>query len=108
MAARHKIDESSILFYHIGLMQIENLNLFCDLVETQNFTRAAEKNSVTTSAITQMLHADAVRRIQQLANDSVIELAVCHSIFLHQLPPVQKQFQQKFSRRSNQCPPWPH
>ena len=94
MAARHKIDESSILFYHIGLMQIENLNLFCDLVETQNFTRAAEKNSVTTSAITQMLHADAVRRIQQLANDSVIELAACHSIYLHQLPPCLKQFRQ--------------
>ena len=115
-------------------MQIENLQLFCDLVETQSFTRAADKNYLTTSAITQMLHAlergtgeqlvqrrghkfrltpageiyyqhareivqlaaDAVRRIQQLASDSVIELGVCHSILLHQLPPVQKQFQQKF------------
>jgi DNA-binding transcriptional LysR family regulator len=115
-------------------MQVENLKLFCDLVETQSFTRAAEKNYLTQSAISQMLHAleagigetlvlrgghkfqltragevyyqyaseivrlhaDAVRHLQELASDSVIELAACHSIFLHQLPPVQKQFQQKF------------
>jgi LysR family transcriptional regulator, transcriptional activator of the cysJI operon len=111
-------------------MQIENLKLFCDLVETQNFTRAAEKNYVTTSAITQMLHvleadtgeplvlrgghtflltrageiyyqyateivcfaADAVRQMQAVASGIVIELAACHSIYLHQLPPFLKQF----------------
>jgi DNA-binding transcriptional LysR family regulator len=115
-------------------MRIENLQLFCDLVETHSFTRAAEKNGITTPAVTQMLdlmeyrigqvlvswnhqffkltpageifyqyaseivrhYADAVRRLQQAASDSVIELAACHSIFLHQLPPVQKQFQQKY------------
>ena len=38
-------------------MQIENLQLFCDLVETQSFTRAADKNGITTPAVTQMLHA---------------------------------------------------
>ena len=54
MAARHKIDESVVFEHSWVLMQIENLKLFCDLVETQNFTRAAEKNSVTTSAITQI------------------------------------------------------
>jgi DNA-binding transcriptional LysR family regulator len=117
-------------------MQIENLQLFCDLVETQSFTRAADKNGITTPAVTQMLHAlerdtgeplvlrsrhqfqltrageifyqyaseivrfhaDAVRRVQEVGVTigGVIELGVCHSIFLHQLPPVQKQFQQKF------------
>jgi len=117
-------------------MQIENLQLFCDLVETQNFTRAADKNGITTSAVTQMLHimecriglllasrnnqffqltragetyyqyaseivrlhADAVRRVQEVGATigGVVELGVCHSILLHQLPPVQKQFQQKF------------
>jgi len=117
-------------------MQIENLQLFCDLVETQSFTRAAEKNGITTSAITQMLHAlerdagetlvqrgghkfqltragevfyqyaseivrlhaDAVRRVQEVGVTigGVVELGVCHSILLHQLPPVQKQFQREF------------
>jgi hypothetical protein len=28
-------------------MQVENLELFCDLIETQSFTRAAEKNHIT-------------------------------------------------------------
>jgi DNA-binding transcriptional LysR family regulator len=115
-------------------MQIENLQLFCDLVETQSFTRAADKNGITTPAVTQMLHAlerdagetlvlrsrhqfqltrageiyyqyaseivrfyaDAERRMQELANGSVIDLGICHSIFLNQFPPVQKQFRQKY------------
>jgi DNA-binding transcriptional LysR family regulator len=37
-------------------MQIENLKLFCDLVEAQSFTDAVEKNYFTQSAISQMLH----------------------------------------------------
>ncbi len=111
-------------------MQIENLKLFCDLVETQSFTHAAEKNYITQSAVSQMLHAleggagetlvlrsshkfqltrageiyyqhaseivrlaaDAERRVQEVANGSVIELGVCHSIFRYQLPPCLKQF----------------
>jgi DNA-binding transcriptional LysR family regulator len=117
-------------------MQIENLQLFCDLVETQSFTRAADKNGITTPAVTQMLHAlerdtgeplvlrsrhqfqltrageifyqyaseivrlhaDAVRRVQEVGVTigGGGELGVCHSILLNQLPPVQKQFQQKF------------
>ena len=117
-------------------MQVENLKLFCDLVETQNFTRAAEKNYITTSAVTQMLHAlerdagetlvlrsghefqltrageiyyqyaseivrlhaDAVRRVQEVGATigGGVELGVCHSILLNQLPPVQKQFQHDF------------
>jgi DNA-binding transcriptional LysR family regulator len=115
-------------------MQIENLKLFCDLVETQSFTRAAEKNYLTQSAITRMLHAleagsgetllmrgghkfqlarageiyyqyaseivrlyaDAEQHMQEVAGGSYIDLSVCHTIFLHQLPPVQKQFQQKY------------
>jgi LysR family transcriptional regulator, transcriptional activator of the cysJI operon len=117
-------------------MQIENLKLFCDLVETQNFTRAAKRNSITASAVTQMLHhlerdagemlilrgshkfqltragetyyqyaseivrlyADAVRRVQEVG-DTIgggVELGVCHSILLHQLPPCLKQFQRDF------------
>src|ERR1039458_4082707 len=37
------------------LMQLENVRMFCDLVETQSFTRAAEKQGVTLSAVSQRL-----------------------------------------------------
>lgn len=38
-------------------MQIESLKLFCDLSETKNFTRAAQINGVTQSAVSQTLSA---------------------------------------------------
>ena len=60
-------------------------------------TRAGEIYYQYASEIVR-LYADAVRRVQEVGDTigGVIELGVCHSIFLHQLPPVQKQFQQKF------------
>ena len=58
-------------------------------------TRAGEIYYQYASEIVR-IHADAVRRILQLASDSILELAACHSIYLHQLPPCLKQFQQKF------------
>ena len=36
-------------------MKIETLNIFCDLVETRSFTRTAERNGITQSAISQQL-----------------------------------------------------
>src|SRR5215471_10932482 len=36
-------------------MQIESLKVFCDLAETQSFTRTAEINSVTQSAVSQTI-----------------------------------------------------
>jgi DNA-binding transcriptional LysR family regulator len=36
-------------------MQIESLKVFCDLVETGSFTRAAEMNGVTQSAVSQQI-----------------------------------------------------
>ena len=36
-------------------MQIESLKMFCDLVETQSFTKAAQINQVTQSAISQQM-----------------------------------------------------
>jgi DNA-binding transcriptional LysR family regulator len=36
-------------------MQIESLKVFCDLVETESFTRAAQINSVTQSAVSQQI-----------------------------------------------------
>jgi DNA-binding transcriptional LysR family regulator len=38
-------------------MQIESLKVFCDLAETQSFTKAAEVNSVTQSAVSQTITA---------------------------------------------------
>ncbi len=39
------------------LMQIESLKVFCDLTETQSFTKAAQINSVTQSAVSQQISA---------------------------------------------------
>src|SRR5437764_11110981 len=36
-------------------MQIDSLKMFCDLVETESFTKAAQMNSVTQSAISQQI-----------------------------------------------------
>jgi len=38
-------------------MQIESLKVFCDLVETESFTKAAEVNGVTQSAVSQQITA---------------------------------------------------
>lgn len=38
-------------------MQIESLKVFCDLVETQSFTKAAQINGVTQSAVSQQITA---------------------------------------------------
>jgi len=45
-------------------MQIETLKAFCDLVETRSFTRAAELNYVSQSAVSQQLRA-LERRFEQ-------------------------------------------
>jgi DNA-binding transcriptional LysR family regulator len=38
-------------------MQIESLKVFCDLVETESFTKAAQVNQVTQSAVSQQISA---------------------------------------------------
>src|ERR1035438_38649 len=38
-------------------MQIESLKVFCDLAETKSFTRAAQINGVTQSAVSQTISA---------------------------------------------------
>ncbi|BDI32704.1 transcriptional regulator [Capsulimonas corticalis] len=40
-----------------NILQIETLKLFCDLVEAQSFSRAAERNFVSQSAVSQRLRA---------------------------------------------------
>nr|MBA3438691.1 LysR family transcriptional regulator [Pyrinomonadaceae bacterium] len=38
-----------------NVMQIESLKILCDLVETQSFSQAAERNFVTQSAVSQQV-----------------------------------------------------
>jgi DNA-binding transcriptional LysR family regulator len=118
-------------------MRLGFLRIFCDLIETRNFTLTAKKHGVTQSAVSQMLRSmerDAgaqiiirrgphvfgptqagelycrhSREIIRLAEEldrrmheakttagGVIELAACHSIGLHQLPPLLEQYQRAF------------
>ena len=39
------------------LMQFSTLKVFCDLVETESFTKAAQINQVTQSAVSQQVSA---------------------------------------------------
>jgi DNA-binding transcriptional LysR family regulator len=45
------------IFYLISFMQIESLKVFCDLAETESFTKAAQVNKVTQSAVSQTIGA---------------------------------------------------
>jgi len=38
-------------------MHVENLKIFCDLVESHSFSRAARLNGITQSAVSQQLRA---------------------------------------------------
>jgi LysR family transcriptional regulator, transcriptional activator of the cysJI operon len=38
-------------------MQIESLKVFCDLAETESFTKAAQINQITQSAVSQQVSA---------------------------------------------------
>ncbi len=49
-------------------MQIETLKVFCDLAETQSFTKAAQINDVTQSAVSQQISA-----LERLFNSLLIE-----------------------------------
>src|SRR5579871_6885553 len=49
-------------------MQIESLKVFCDLVETESFTKAAQLNQVTQSAVSQQISA-----LERLFNSLLIE-----------------------------------
>jgi DNA-binding transcriptional LysR family regulator len=42
-------------FCNQSLMQIESLKVFCDLTETESFTKAAQINSITQSAVSQQI-----------------------------------------------------
>src|SRR2546426_10420034 len=47
--------DASRLFAFNPVMQIESLKVFCDLAETESFTKAAQINEVTQSAVSQQI-----------------------------------------------------
>src|SRR5438445_783940 len=47
--------DASRLFAFNAAMQIESLKVFCDLAETESFTKAAQINQVTQSAVSQQI-----------------------------------------------------
>ena len=51
-----KVDVQAAFGFN-GLMQFESLKVFCDLVETKSFTKAAQANAVTQSAVSQTISA---------------------------------------------------
>ncbi|MCI0673476.1 MAG: LysR family transcriptional regulator [Myxococcaceae bacterium] len=51
-------------------MQLESLKMFCDVVETGSFSRAAQLNHVTQSAVSQQIRALEVRYEQRLLSRS--------------------------------------
>src|SRR5487761_2634826 len=55
------------------LMQIESLKMFCDLAETESFTKAAQINHVTQSAISQQISA-----LERLFKSLLIERSKKH------------------------------
>src|SRR4051794_32595375 len=53
-----------------SLMQLESLKMFCDVVETGSFSRAAQLNHVTQSAVSQQIRALETRYEQKLLSRS--------------------------------------
>lgn len=49
-------------------MQVESLKVFCDLADTESFTRAAQINSITQSAVSQQISS-----LERLFNSPLIE-----------------------------------
>ena len=55
-------------------MQLESLKMFCDVVETGSFSRAAQLNHVTQSAVSQQIRALETRYEQKLLSRSARQL----------------------------------
>ncbi|MCU0783244.1 MAG: LysR family transcriptional regulator, partial [Verrucomicrobia bacterium] len=71
-------------------MQIESLKVFCDLTETESFTKAAQINGVTQSAVSQQISS--LERLFKSIISGTIRVATIYSIGLHDLPPYIKRF----------------
>src|SRR5215475_1630500 len=103
-------------------MQIESLKVFCDLAETESFTKAAQINGVTQSAVSQQISSlerqfksllierskkkfrltregqvlyDFSKEIKDIISGT-IRVATIYSIGLHDLPPYIKRFMKDY------------
>jgi DNA-binding transcriptional LysR family regulator len=54
---RHPLDEKSLFYYAIALMQMETLRMFLDVAETQSFTDAARRHHCTPANASHQFHA---------------------------------------------------
>jgi DNA-binding transcriptional LysR family regulator len=92
-------------------MHIETLKVFCDLVEMQSFSLAAERNFVTQSAVSQQVRTleerfenilEAYGQLNENMNSlvgrisGVVKIATVYSVGLHELPPIVREFMLKF------------
>ena len=50
------VDGEAVFLFN-GILQLESLKVFCDLAETESFTRAAQINDVSQSAVSQAISA---------------------------------------------------
>jgi LysR family transcriptional regulator, transcriptional activator of the cysJI operon len=50
------VDDEAVLLFN-SIMQFESLKVYCDLAETENFTKTAEINHVSQSAVSQTISA---------------------------------------------------
>ncbi|MBA2645813.1 MAG: LysR family transcriptional regulator [Pyrinomonadaceae bacterium] len=69
-------------------MQIETLKIFCDLVETQSFSQAAERNFVTQSAVSQQVRGleekFRKRLLERVRGRRDVRVTEAGEIFLHE------------------------
>ena len=119
-------------------MHVETLKVYCDLVEMQSFSLAAERNFVTQSAVSQQIRTleekfgrkllervrgrreirltaagevfyreskkvlDSFNQLNEQMNSligrisGVVKVATVYSVGLHELPPLVREFMQKF------------
>ncbi len=61
-------------------MQIESLKVFCDLAETESFTKAAQINAVTQSAVSQQISS-----LERIFKSLLIVLLLHHGLLIFPL-----------------------
>jgi len=75
-------------------MNIETIKMFCDLVELQNFSRAAEKHGISQSAVSQQLAQLELTHKCQLVNRKKrpLELTAAGQLFYHAAKDILERY----------------
>ena len=85
-------------------MQLESLKMFCDVVETGSFSRAAQLNHVTQSAVSQQIRALENRYEQKLLSRSARQVTPTPAG--ERLFRGCKEILSRFGGRAGACSPW--